>query len=125
MKHLGFDFNFGAELPVSQMAEWQRDANGYRVTFTYDRRKASFDFWQGSGITRDPQAADVMACLVSDTQHGHESFEEFCGNLGYDTDSRKAEKMWRACQRTGDQLYRLFGADYNEALDHDWEGANA
>lgn len=123
MRKLGFDYQFGGNLTAAQ-DDWQANANGYRVRFTYDRRKASFDYWQGSAIMRDPQAADVMSCLVSDAQLGQETFDDFCANLGYDTDSRRAERLWKACQSTDGQLRALFGADYSEALEHDWEGVN-
>lgn len=121
MKKLGFDYRFGADLPTREQDDWQRKSNGYRVTFTYDRRKQSFDFWQGSAITNDPAASDVMACLISDAHAGEESFDDFCADMGLDNDSRSAEATWKACQRVGSQLARLFGADYRAAMDTDWE----
>lgn len=121
MRKLGFDYRFGADLPTREQDDWQRNANGYRVTFTYDRRRSSFDFWQGGGISRDPESSDVMACLISDAHAGAQSFEEFCSEFGYDEDSRSAERTWKACQRVADQLERLFGADYRAAMGTDWE----
>lgn len=124
MKHLAFDFEFGGNHEAAK-DEWQRNANGYRVSFQYDRRRVSFDFWQGSGISHDPECSGVMECLISDARMGAETFHDFCADLGYDEDSRNAERTWKACQQIGNQLVRLFGADYAEALDTDWESVRA
>ena len=40
-----------------------------------------------------PSAYDVLACL---TKYDPDTFEEFCYSYGYDTDSRKAEKIYKA-----------------------------
>jgi hypothetical protein len=53
MKNLGFKFEAGGQQAAAR-DDWQREANGYRVTFTYEGRKLSTDYWQGAGITRDP-----------------------------------------------------------------------
>lgn len=63
-----------------------------------------------------PDATGVLWSLVSDAEcvRGDVSFEEFCLNLGYDTDSRKAEKAYLACRRELDEL-RRFGIDFEAA----------
>lgn len=121
MKHLGFDFEYGAQEHAAPGDAWQATAHGYRVTFTYDRRTMSTDYWMGSALTDDPEAHEVMACLVGDAQLGRESFHDFCADLGYDEDSRKAEATWKACQKIDNQLQRLFGHDYDAAMSRDWE----
>lgn len=60
----------------------------------------------------EPRLVAVMACLVFDAdgvRHG-QSFDDFCGDYGLDTDSRKAEKSFNACRDTWSGLVRL-GAD--------------
>lgn len=59
-----------------------------------------------------PQSLDVLQSLGSDAQLGLDTFEDFCGNLGYDTDSRKALKAWEACRDTRLALERM-GFDIN------------
>lgn len=58
-----------------------------------------------------PKLADVLQCLASDAGALEETFEDWCSNYGYDSDSRKAEKTYRACVETAQQLVRLFGFD--------------
>lgn len=60
-----------------------------------------------------PKAYDVLACLdvlYSDT------FEDFCGNFGYDVDSINAEKTYRAVQEQDRALRRLFTLEQLEKL---------
>lgn len=55
-----------------------------------------------------PSITDVLHCLVSDAGAlDHGSFEDWASNLGYDADSRKAEKIYRACLDTGLALRRM------------------
>jgi hypothetical protein len=78
----------------------------------------SFDYWHGSAIAHTPQdrPAETLDSILSDAQAGEESFEDFCGNFGYDTDSRKAERLYRACQRTNKAVRRVFGDDFERFI---------
>ncbi len=60
-----------------------------------------------------PSLTDVMHSLLMDGEASFngESFEGWCSNYGYDTDSRKAETTWRACMETGHAIRRAFSAD--------------
>lgn len=60
-----------------------------------------------------PALADVLSSLVSDgaAYFDGETFEDWCGNYGYDPDSRKAEQVWKACDETGRKLSRVLSAD--------------
>ncbi len=50
-------------------------------------------YWEENKEFEIPTAYDV---LVSLTSYEVGSFEDFCGEFGYDTDSRKAEKTYKA-----------------------------
>lgn len=57
-----------------------------------------------------PSVVDVMACLASDASAlDCVSFEEWAGDFGYDTDSRKAEGVYNACVACGLALRSMFG----------------
>ena len=64
----------------------------------------------------DPPSVDgALWCLVCDAscvRHG-QTFEEFCSELGYDSDSRTAERVFNACRDTWSALVRL-GFDLDE-----------
>ncbi len=43
-----------------------------------------------------PSAFDILYCVMSDNPRNM-SFEYWCSDYGYDTDSRNAERIYRAC----------------------------
>lgn len=74
-------------------------------------------FSQGSAHTEDPTLADVLDCLASDASgYDGQTFENWASDYGYDTDSRKAEKTFRAIKRQSEQLRRTIGQDAYEEL---------
>lgn len=57
-----------------------------------------------------PKLADVLYCLVLDSDVlEHANFESWASDFGYDTDSREAEKNYRACIENSLQLRALIG----------------
>jgi len=103
------DSQYGGEAP-----EHFAGSNPWRVTLRFEGRRLTVPFYTGSAITRDPGAADVLSCIVSDARCGEESFESFCSDLGYDVDSRKAEQTWRACCKMGPKVRRFLGAAFDD-----------
>lgn len=60
-----------------------------------------------------PTSYDFLACL---TKYDPGTFEDFCGEFGYDTDSRKAEKTYFAVQEEWKKVRTFFSADEIEKL---------
>ena len=104
---------YGARLDRDKQSDWQRNANGYTVRLMYKGRQYTIDFWQGTGITEDPTAAGVLDCLLSDANGGEMTVDEFCGEFGYDNDSRTAERTWKQCGKVREELQRLLGDDFD------------
>lgn len=90
---------------------WDASASHWRITLRRDRASMTTDYSMGTAYTGSPELADVLNCLMRDAECGAQSFEDFCAALGYDTDSRSAEKTWRACKATARNLARLFNND--------------
>lgn len=65
-----------------------------------------------------PHAADVLACLLSDSGAVGVAFSEWCDEFGYESDSRKALDTYLACQETYLKLRRILGdlEPYRELL---------
>lgn len=95
---------------------WYRTASHYKVTLRYGKRSMSTYFSQGCGIKNAPTADTVLECLISDATCASGSFEEFCFDMGYDKDSRKAERIYRACVTIRSRLRRFLGSEYDTAL---------
>ena len=82
----------------------------WRCTLTYKGRRMSVIFSMGRGHDgREPEAKEVLNSLLMDATCAGESFEDFCGNCGYDTDSRKAERIYKACQSINVRVDKLLG----------------
>lgn len=56
-----------------------------------------------------PKVEDVLQALATDATAINSSFEEWCADLGYDTDSRKAYSMFEACRGTFHMLNQFLG----------------
>jgi hypothetical protein len=101
-------------------ADWGMGARGFKVRLSYQGRTLTVPFYQGAARTKDPTAADVLRCIMSDARAGEQDFESFCGDFGYHPDSRKAEATWRACRKVAPKVRRLLGADFEsfESKEH-------
>jgi hypothetical protein len=89
--------------------------NIYKVTLRRNKKSYTFKFGQsinntGKGI--EPTAYDVFSCIQ---KYDVGSFEDFCSEFGYDTDSRKAEKTYKAVLKEFENVDRLF-SDVMEKL---------
>lgn len=90
-----------------------------RSGFDWRTKPLELYFSQGSAHTEPPTLADVLDCLASDAAGYNQAggqFEEWCSEYGYDSDSRKAEKTFRAVQQQARDLKALLGNDAYEEL---------
>jgi hypothetical protein len=97
--------------------------NGQSVSFDYStgtghRTKVRFSEWNYENEVRPtvPGMADVLNCLIMDADAVGMSFADWCDNFGYDTDSRKAERTYFACQETGEKLRKVLTREEIETL---------
>ncbi len=72
-------------------------------------RSYKFRFGQSlnkTGTGQEPSEYDVFSCL---TKYDPGTFDEFCSECGYDTDSRRALAAYKAVRMEWVQVHRLFG----------------
>lgn len=92
--------------------EGSRDMDHWKVVFRSKafRGQMTTVFSMGYGHQgAEPKAKDVLDCLASDASSADESFEDWASNYGYDTDSRKAERTYKAVQRSAARLQKFLG----------------
>lgn len=110
-------FDFFTKLlrePISKKSDNWEDTS-YRWLITLDNK--TFDYYTGSGLTytkqngdtepKRPTLEDVLYSLTMDSYAANETFQSWCFEYGYDTDSRKALATYEACQKIADDLREL------------------
>ncbi|QXL90409.1 hypothetical protein [Salmonella phage NINP13076] len=98
----------GAKVSQVDQKNWTRE--DYKRN---DNKAMSFGY---RVYVATPTAANVLYCLLSDMDLGSESHADFCANLGYDEDSRKGLEIYLACQKTGEELRKVFTGEDLETL---------
>lgn len=120
MKATFKNFKVTATYTGEKKAPWnngmQENWNHHRLTVTNTDNKKStrFDFWMSISnpkIKTEYDALNAFYCFVSDAVSGKESFDNFCSELGYDEDSRTAERTFKACKRSLEKLERIYDGD--------------
>jgi len=97
--------------------------DGYDAGITVRAARASggrlsFDFWNSQKDMQEgkaPTAYDVLACISGDV-NCPDTFEDFCGEYGYDLDSRKAFATFKRCATFAERLQAFFTEEEREAL---------
>lgn len=106
-----------------------QNGNRHTVGVSFNGKRLQFDFWASLAepeMRTDSDLIEALDCFMRDGLSGNDNtFEEFCSEFGYDEDSRKAERVYRDCQRHGKKAERVFGSDLNEIYDEISELANA
>lgn len=90
------------------------DDSAYRdiYKFKISRNRNSYTGTFGQSLIdmgKTPSEYDILSCLALDNPC--DSFEDFCSNYGYDTDSRKAERTYKAVVKQYEGLVRVLGND--------------
>jgi hypothetical protein len=81
-----------------------------------------FPYMQGTAHTKPPTLVDIMSALLSDASCvlGRD-FEEFCSDLGYEPDSRKAERLYGQIVENNAKVCKLFGTTDLDGLIEKYE----
>lgn len=116
------NFRISANYTGSKAAPWSGDNwnhHNITVTNTENGKRTRFDFWASIArpdLSTDYDVINAFRCFVDDAISGGMDFSEFCGEFGYDEDSRKAYKTWRDCQRSAAKLERIYTGDVYELI---------
>ena len=99
-------------------AEWAVAASHWKCRFRRGNQCLTTYFSMGSAHIGNPKAADVLDCLASDAAsiENARSFEDWCSDFGYDTDSRRAERTFKTCERQAHKLKQFLGPDLYDTL---------
>jgi len=113
--------------PAMGNDEWAKTATHWRCILLCCETGAQMEtvFSMGSGLKGSPTKADVLSCLRDDARSIQDSteFEDWAEDLGYDTDSRKAERIYTQVLAQALKLQQWLGAAGYAALLHTEEEA--
>lgn len=73
--------------------------------------------WTDKVYVPYPTAAEVLYCLLSDIRCGEQNFYDFCDEMGYDSDSRKALDIHDTCAKLSIEMRRVFSTAQREHLE--------
>jgi hypothetical protein len=108
-----------ASVPAARRDDdWAQSARWYSVTLYHRGRQMTVPFGMGSGLREGPTAADVLNCLLSDasTYDNAIGFEDWADGLGFDADSRRAERDYREVEAQVSELRAFLGDKYDDYL---------
>lgn len=104
----------------------------WQVTFRRKHAELSIPFhmgmahatkrWADEMKPTPPTAACVLHSLLLDSEAVHQSFDDWCGDLGMDSDSLKARKVYDECSDTGKRFFKMFDATLRAELSTLLEG---
>lgn len=117
---------------VQKAPKWADDGSEhglqYRVTLSRKTRPGgvnavhasplSFPFWDSVAAKENGEilsAYSVLACISGDV-HCSETFADFCGDYGYDEDSRTAYAAFKRCATFARKLRAFFSEKEIEGL---------
>ena len=95
--------------------EW-KDANHFKCTLKNGNKSISIYYSQGYGIKNEPELESVLNSLKIDFLD-EMSFQDFCLDFGYPTDSISALKTYKACLKNTDKVKKLFNGSLDNFLD--------
>lgn len=87
------------------------NSNSWKVAMTYEGKTCHFNFWTGFGLGEDSERFkyDCLYDVCMNSQYMDSSFEEFCDEFGYDSDSIKALNIYKEVVNVGKKVRKLFG----------------
>lgn len=92
--------------------------NHFKIKVIGNSAKCSFDFYgsnvdyyQGKTELSESDIVGAFDCFLSDSLAAIEDFDSFCSEFGYDSDSRKAYKIYKECAKSLEKAQKIIEGD--------------
>lgn len=98
----------------------KQSRNIYSVCLFRTDKNSAVYFKFGDSIAnaqegKEPDVYSILACVGSD-YWTPDTFKEFCGEYGYNEDSRKAEKLFKVCRQQAEKIQSIFTEEEAQSL---------
>lgn len=81
----------------------------FMVRISYDGKCRYFSYWTSYNDWRDESDyKNALNCILSDSYAAQNTFEDFCSEFGYSTDSIKALGTYKDCKYYSQKMESLF-----------------
>lgn len=124
-------FTISSSFTGNKLAPWdekKQNYNHHSISVRHNGGRLKFDFWGSMvspQISSESDLQHAFYCFLSDAISAKEGFESFCSEFGYDNDSRKAERIYKACERSLSKLERIYSGDVYNLINEVQEITNA
>ena len=122
--------SIGIKVSTAYCGETTRDNNwrcdAWKITLTGGKVSNTFEYYTGLGHRKIdafkwecpvyPAVTGLLYSLQIDAEACDQSFDDWCSEYGYDTDSRKALETYLLCQQNGMKYNQLFSSEQREAI---------
>jgi len=88
----------------------------YIITLSRNGKRFTFDFWNSYNDAREGKSPTAYGVLATIEKNDPGDFAEFCSNYGYDEDSKKAHKTYKAVVKQWEKAERFFTPEEIEEL---------
>lgn len=81
--------------------------NKDKVTRRFKYYDSQANYEAGKNDLTEEDLKCCFRCFIEDGLSGSETFEDFCSNFGYSTDSIRANRIYKLCQKSLEKLFDL------------------
>lgn len=114
-EHLGLKMKVGDSEYRKYFPSDKEERYVFKITLKKGGKQYSFNFGQSIAEgSNEPTLYSVLTCLQ---KYEVGTFENFCGDFGYDNDSRTALKTYKAVVKEYDKVCSLFSNEELEVLE--------
>jgi len=128
---LDFNINFCGKTVLNgswERFKWNIEINGEffeyhtgigHCTFLYNRKPKDIKTIRTDNEwVHVPNINNILNAILLDGEALNESFYDWCDNLGYESDSRKALDVYESCMLNGRKLQSALSINYNKIKDY-------
>ena len=110
-----------SEKRIDDVYRWSMNCKCYKINVynKENKKRTTFKFYMGElseGMKKEYDLLNAFYCFLSDAVSGLESFEYFCNEYGYNTDSIKAHNIYKECKRQLKKTQRVLTCNVYDLL---------